>query len=35
MKNNNINTIISNALLVEKDNLSENIKHIIRQIKIA
>ena len=35
MKNNNINTIISNALLVNKDNLSENIKYIIKQIKIA
>ena len=31
----NINTIISNALIVNKDILSKNIKPIINQIKIA
>ena len=30
-----INTIISNALIVNKDILSKNIKPIINQIKIA
>ena len=35
MQNNNIDTIISNALLVNKDILSKNIKPIINQIKKA
>ena len=35
MQDNNINTIISNALRVNKDILSKNIKPIINQIKIA
>ncbi len=35
MQDNNINKIISNALRVNKDILSKNIKPIINQIKIA
>lgn len=35
MQDNNINTIISNALIVNKDILRKNIKPIINQIKIA
>lgn len=35
MQDNNINTIISNALVVNKDILSKNIKPIINQIQKA
>lgn len=35
MQNNNIDNIISNALLVNKEILSKNIKNIINQIKVA
>lgn len=35
MEDNNINKIMSNALTVNKDALSKNIKDIINQIKIA
>jgi len=31
----NLNTIMKNALVVSKDNLSENIKYVIKQIKLA
>jgi len=31
----NLNTIMKNALVVSKDNLNKNIKHIIKQIKQA
>ena len=33
MQDNNINEIMSNALTVNKDTLSKNIKDIINQIK--
>ena len=35
MKENDINKIINNALLVDKKNLSDNIKPILKNIKIS
>lgn len=35
MQDNNINKIISDALIVNKDNLAENVRAIIKQIKVG